>query len=192
MLRGTDFKLRQDGHDPGIQEIYSQLAADDAKTALVVSDVLKALQVGRSPLVLTERTDHLDRMARMLEGQVRHVLVLRGGMGARERRRLSAALRSIPDEEPRILLATGRYIGEGFDDARLDTLFLALPVSWRGTIQQYAGRIHRLHPGKRVVQIFDYVDAGVPMLLNMSHKRLKGYKDIGYSVVGEASLERAP
>ncbi|MCC6177189.1 MAG: hypothetical protein IT305_17930 [Chloroflexi bacterium] len=99
---------------------------------------------------------------------------------------LSAALKSIPDGEPRVLLATGRYIGEGFDDARLDTLFLAMPVSWRGTIQQYAGRLHRLHSSKRVVQIFDYVDAGVPMLLSMHEKRLKGDKDIGYSVLDEA------
>ena len=186
VLKSTSFRLQQDDREPGIQEIYSRLAADEDRTAIIVSDVLTAVRAGRSPLVLTERTEHLDRMAVLLDGQVQHMLVLRGGMGARERKRLSAALKSIPDGELRVLLATGRYIGEGFDDARLDTLFLAMPVSWRGTIQQYAGRLHRLHAAKRVVQIFDYVDASVPMLVSMHKKRLRGYKEIGYSVVGEA------
>jgi superfamily II DNA or RNA helicase len=186
VLKSTSFRLQQVDREPGIQEIYSQLAADEDRTVRIVSDVLTAVQARRSPLVLTERTEHLDRMAELLNGQVQHVLVLRGGMGAKERKRLSAALKSIPDGEPRVLLAAGRYIGEGFDDARLDTLFLAMPVSWRGTIQQYAGRLHRLHASKRVVQIFDYVDVSVPMLASMHRKRLKGYKDIGYSVVDEA------
>ena len=79
-------------------------------------------------------------------------------------------------------MATGRYIGEGFDDPRLDTLFLAMPVAWRGTIQQYAGRLHRVHANKRVVQIFDYVDASVPVLARMFEKRLQGYASIGYSI----------
>jgi superfamily II DNA or RNA helicase len=103
-------------------------------------------------------------------------------MGVKQRRVVSETVESIGDGEPRVLLATGRYIGEGFDDARLDTLFLTLPVSWRGTIQQYAGRLHRLHASKQMVQIFDYVDANVPMLLRMHQKRLKGYRDIGYSI----------
>jgi len=187
VLKSTRFRLQQPDHEPGIQEIYSQLAADEDRTALIVADVVSAIQTGRSPLVLTERTEHLDRLAALLDGQVQHLLVLRGGMGARERKRVAASLKSIPDEESRVLLATGRYIGEGFDDARLDTLFLALPVSWRGTIQQYAGRLHRVHASKRVVQIFDYVDDGVPMLLAMHKKRLRGYKEIGYSVAGDSS-----
>jgi superfamily II DNA or RNA helicase len=87
---------------------------------------------------------------------------------------------------PRIL-ATGRYIGEGFDDARLDTLFLTLPVSWKGTLVQYTGRLHRLHPGKTVVQIYDYVDREVPMLMRMFGRRLRGYRAIGYAR-GEAPL----
>jgi superfamily II DNA or RNA helicase len=103
-------------------------------------------------------------------------------MGVRQRRRLTEALASVPENEPRVLLATGRYIGEGFDDARLDTLFLTLPVSWRGTIQQYAGRLHRLHAGKQVVQIYDYVDVHVPVLLRMLKRRIAGYEEIGYSV----------
>ncbi len=96
-------------------------------------------------------------------------------------------LAAIPEAQERLVLATGRYIGEGFDDARLDTLFLALPVSWKGTLVQYTGRLHRLHPGKRVVRIFDYVDREVPMLLRMFEKRLRGYRAIGYAR-GEAPL----
>ena len=108
-------------------------------------------------------------------------MVLRGGMGAKQRRAVSDRLAQIPDGEERLLLATGRYIGEGFDDARLDTLFLALPVSWRGTLLQYAGRLHRPHPSKREVRIFDYVDRNVPMLLRMFERRFRGYRAIGYA-----------
>ena len=84
-----------------------------------------------------------------------------------------------------MILATGSYIGEGFDDARLDTLFLTMPISWRGTLQQYVGRLHRLHDGKKVVQVYDYVDAGVSMLARMFEKRLKGNHAIGYEMAGE-------
>jgi superfamily II DNA or RNA helicase len=184
IVRPTAFKLQTEDHAPGIQELYARLVADDARTALIVADILRAVQLGRSPLVLTERTAHLDRMRELLGGGIGHVLVLRGGMGVRQRRQLAETLQSIPDHEPRVLLATGRYIGEGFDDARLDTLFLALPVSWRGTIQQYAGRLHRLHASKRVVQVFDYVDGSEPMLVRMFQRRLTGYREIGYTVSG--------
>ena len=94
-------------------------------------------------------------------------------------------LASILDGETHLLLATGRYAGEGFDDARLDTLFLAMPVSWKGTLVQYAGRIHRLHEGKKDVRIYDYVDSSVPMLMNMFKKRLRGYRALGYEITGE-------
>jgi len=182
VVRTTDFMLPEHLANAGIQEIYSQLAEDEARTNLILADILKAVKAGRSPLVLTERTEHLDRMASALEGRIAHVLVLRGGMGIKQRRELTEALASVPENEPRVLLATGRYIGEGFDDARLDTLFLTLPVSWRGTIQQYAGRLHRLYDGKQLVQIFDYVDIHVPMLLRMLRKRIAGYEEIGYAV----------
>jgi superfamily II DNA or RNA helicase len=108
-------------------------------------------------------------------------------MNAVERRRVTERLASIPESEERLVLATGRYIGEGFDDARLDTLFLALPVSWKGTLVQYAGRLHRPHPAKTEVRIFDYVDRGVPMLERMFERRLRGYRAIGYAR-GEAPL----
>ena len=108
-------------------------------------------------------------------------------MTAKARRAVKDQLAEIPENEERLVLATGRYIGEGFDDARLDTLFLALPVSWKGTLIQYTGRLHRLHPRKTEVHIFDYVDRDVPMLLRMFEKRLRGYRAIGYAK-GEAPL----
>jgi superfamily II DNA or RNA helicase len=145
-----------------------------------VDDVTAALAEGRSPILLTERKDHLDLLAGRLQGAVRHLVVLSGGMTPTERRAAAATLATIPDAEPRLLVATGRYVGEGFDDARLDTLFLAMPVSWKGTLVQYAGRLHRLFPGKTEVRIYDYVDREVPMLARMFAKRVRGYRAIGY------------
>ena len=149
--------------------------------------MIAALEEGRSPILLTERKDHLEYFADRLRKFARHLVVLQGGMSAKERRAAKDQLAAIPDDEERLVLATGRYIGEGFDDARLDTLFLALPVSWKGTLVQYTGRLHRLHPGKTEVRIFDYVDREVPMLLRMFEKRLRGYRAIGYAR-GEAPL----
>lgn len=112
---------------------------------------------------------------------VPNLIVLRGGMTEKERGELATKLAEIPDDEKRLVLATGRYIGEGFDDARLDTLFLAMPVSWKGTLVQYAGRLHRSHPGKTEVRLFDYVDREVPVLRRMFEKRLRTYRAIGYT-----------
>jgi superfamily II DNA or RNA helicase len=117
--------------------------------------------------------------------------VLRGGMGKKQRRAAMAALDSISDDEPRVILATGRYIGEGFDDARLDTLFLAMPVSWRGTLQQYVGRLHRLYHDKREVRVYDYVDQNVPMLMRMLSRRIRGYRALGYTVDGQMVFPEA-
>ena len=113
----------------------------------------KTLNTGNSPLVLTERVEHLELIASRLKGSVPNVIVMKGGTGNKERKALIDRIRNIPGQEKRILIATGRYIGEGFDDARLDTLFLVMPISWRGTLQQYAGRLHRHHENKRVIRI---------------------------------------
>jgi superfamily II DNA or RNA helicase len=172
---------------PKVQNLYRALAADENRNALILDDVIRSLEEGRSPILLTERKDHLDYLARRLERFARHLIVLRDGMSARERCAVRERLAGIRDSEERLVLATGRYIGEGFDDARLDTLFLALPVSWKGTLIQYAGRLQRLHPGKTEVRIFDYVDRDVPMLLRMFERRLRGYRAIGYAR-GEAPL----
>ena len=108
-------------------------------------------------------------------------------MAPKERCTVADRIASLPDTAERVVLATGRYVGEGFDDARLDTLFLAMPISWKGTLVQYSGRLHRLHPGKSEVRIYDYVDHEVPMLLRMFEKRLRTYRAIGYAR-GEAPL----
>jgi superfamily II DNA or RNA helicase len=134
--------------------------------------------------VLTNRTDHLERLKEGLAG-VDNVFILKGSLGKKQRQAVTDELASIPDGVSRILLATGSYIGEGFDDPRLDTLFLAMPISWHGTLQQYVGRLHRIQHGKKVVRVFDYVDALVPMLARMFEKRLRGYRAIGYELEAE-------
>ncbi len=168
--------------DPGIQDIYASLVHDKDRNDLIFHDLLKVLNTGNSPLVLTERVEHLELIASRLKGSVPNVIVMKGGTGSKERKALIDRIRNIPGQEKRILIATGRYIGEGFDDARLDTLFLVMPISWRGTLQQYAGRLHRLHENKRVVRIYDYVDIHVPVLMRMYRKRIKAYETIGYSI----------
>lgn len=169
------------------QQLYSQLIADESRTQLVCNDVVEAVRAGRSPLVLTERNEHLDEFAKRLTTEIRHVVVLRGGMGANQVRDVGARLAAIPADEPRALVATGRYVGEGFDDPRLDTLFLTLPVSWRGTIAQYVGRLHRLNHGKREVRVYDYADLNDGMLARMFDRRCRGYEAVGYRILLPAS-----
>ena len=184
VLRDTQFALPAalEADRPRIQGIYAALAEDGARNELIVDDVLGALESGRSPIVLTERKEHILHLAERLSRSARNVVVLHGGLGQKARRELAGRLESIADAEERVLIATGRYIGEGFDDARLDTLFLTMPISWRGTLAQYAGRLHRTHPAKREVIVYDYVDGEVPVLAGMSLKRITGFKSLGYSV----------
>ncbi len=181
LVRETNFKPVALAEDAGIQNLYAALAADSRRNGMIFDDVIRALEDKRSPILLTERRDHLEWFAERLRKFTRNLVVLHGGMKTRERRQSLEQLAAIPDGEERLLLATGRYIGEGFDDARLDTLFLALPVSWKGTLVQYAGRLHRLHPGKVEVRIYDYVDRDVPVALKMFERRLRGYRAIGYT-----------
>jgi superfamily II DNA or RNA helicase/very-short-patch-repair endonuclease len=164
------------------RELYDELVSDESRTRLICEEIVQAVREHRSPIVLTERNDHLDRMTEQLWSKVQHVVVLRGGTGRRGIEKTRAQLSAIPDHEERLVLATGRYVGEGFDDARLDTLFLTLPVSWRGTIAQYVGRLHRLHEGKREVRVYDYADLNVPMLSRMFDRRCKGYEAVGYTI----------
>ena len=145
-------------------------------------DVVEAVHNGRSPVLLTERREHLTYFADTLADKVKNIIVLSGGMGRKQRILLMDQLKNIPEDEERLIIATGRYLGEGFDDARLDTLFLALPIAWRGTVAQYAGRLHRNYDRKSEVIIYDYVDDQVLVLAGMFGKRKKGYKAIGYEV----------
>jgi superfamily II DNA or RNA helicase len=162
------------------QAIYQELIDEEPRTRRICDDVIESVRNGRSPLVLTERNDHLARLEQGLASGVRHLVVLRAGMGKRQRQALVDRLAGIPREEGRVILATGKYVGEGFDDPRLDTLFLTLPVSWRGTIAQYAGRLHRLYDAKREVRVYDYADLNVPMLARMFDRRCRGYEAVGY------------
>jgi superfamily II DNA or RNA helicase len=180
VLRKTDFELPQDGIEYPIQRIYQMLASNQQRNDLILDDIIGALEEGRSPIVLTERKDHLDFLAERLRGFTPHLVVLKGGASAKKRQEILSALAAIPEKEERLVLATGRYIGEGFDDPRLDTLFLTMPISWRGTLVQYTGRLHRSHPGKAEVRIYDYVDGSVPVLARMYERRLTGYRSIGY------------
>jgi len=196
VCRETRFQAAGLDGSAGIQEIYAAIAADEDRNQLILDDLVAALKEGRSPILLMERRDHVKYFAARLRGVVRHLVVRQGGMTPKERRKAQGELADIPNSAERLVLATGRYIGEGFDDARLDTLFLAMPVSWRGTLVQYTGRLHRPHPGKTEVRIYDYVDREVPMLRRMFEKRLRGYRAIGYLLdkipSGEEALDRKP
>ncbi len=187
ILRPTEFRLAAAiaQEQVPVQQIYAALSADEKRNTLIFDDVLRALDDRRSPVIITERKDHARGLAGQISRFARNVLLLHGGMGVRRRREMMQRLDDIADTEERVLIATGRYIGEGFDDARLDTLFLALPVSWKGVLAQYVGRLHRSHPGKREVRVYDYVDEAVPVLRRMSEKRVRGYKNLGYFIDNE-------
>jgi superfamily II DNA or RNA helicase/very-short-patch-repair endonuclease len=179
-VTGTDKRIE-------FQSLYQLLVDDETRNRAICEEVVQAVRDGRSPLILTERNEHLDRFESLLSASVPHVVVLRGGMGKKQRRLSAERLAAIPPQEGRVILATGKYIGEGFDDPRLDTLFLTLPVSWRGTIAQYVGRLHRLYDGKREVQVYDYADLNVPMLARMFDRRCRGYDAVGYTIILPAS-----
>lgn len=180
--RHTRFRLPEAlamAERPSMPAIYAALAEDEARNDLIFDDVLKSLEAKRSPIVLTERTNHLDYLQQRFSRFARNIVVLRGGMSAMDRKAAQAAL-SVADDEERLILATGRYIGEGFDDARLDTLFLTMPIAWKGTLAQYVGRLHRQHDDKKDVLVVDYVDSSVAVLAKMAAKRRTGYRALGY------------
>lgn len=168
-------------------QLYGELSLCESRNQTICIDVIAAVQEGRSPLVLTERTQHLETLAELIRPDVDHVITLRGGMGKKALGASLAKLEETADDGSRAIIATGRFVGEGFDDPRLDTLFLTLPVSWRGTIAQYVGRLHRLHHGKKEVRVYDYADLDVPMLSRMFDRRCKGYEAVGYTILLPAS-----
>ncbi len=168
--------------EAGIQDVFRFVADDKARTEAVASEVREAFERGRKVLVLTERTEHLEAIRASLDGLTSSRYVLHGRMSKKQRAALVAELEALPPEAPRILLSTGKLVGEGFDHAPLDTLVLAMPVSWKGTLQQYAGRLHREHADKVDVRIIDFVDAGHPALLRMWEKRQRGYRAMGYRI----------
>ena len=174
--------------EAGIQDVFQHLANDQARTESIAVEVHDSFQQGRKVLVLTERTEHLDAIRSALSDQIPELFVLHGRMPRKQRAALIAALDALPPDAPRVLLATGKLVGEGFDHPPLDTLVLAMPISWKGTLQQYAGRLHREHSSKTDVRIIDFVDTGHPALLRMWDKRQRGYRAMGYRM-GAETLE---
>jgi superfamily II DNA or RNA helicase len=169
--------------DAAIQDVFRLLATDTERTKEVAGEVIKNFKLGRKVLVLTERTDHLDDLQVALLPEVPDIFLLHGRMSRKQRAAVILALDKLPADAPRVLLATGKLVGEGFDHPALDTLILAMPISWAGTLQQYAGRLHREHSTKTDVRIIDFVDASHPALNRMWEKRLRGYRAMGYSVI---------
>ena len=166
-----------------ITTLYQLLSEDEIRNTLIVEDVCKAVEAGRTPIILTNRTAHVTMLAEKLRDKVKNVVTLTGTGSTKEKRETLQHLYEISKEEPLAIVATGKYVGEGFDYPRLDTLFLALPVSWKGLVAQYAGRLHRENDGKKDVRIYDYIDIHEPVCDNMYRKRLKGYASIGYKII---------
>jgi superfamily II DNA or RNA helicase len=173
------FKKHDEWH---ITEIYQHICESSYRNELIVTDIEQTINAGRNPLVLTERTGHIGLLVEMMKGKDYEVIVLSGDLKPKIRKAALEKIRSLNDGDRFVLVATGKLIGEGFDEARLDTLFMAMPIAWKGTIAQYAGRLHRNYEGKEEVLIYDYVDVHIPVLERMYHKRLTAYRSVGYSI----------
>jgi superfamily II DNA or RNA helicase len=186
--RFTPFRkpVSQDEKEWHITEIYTEISTSEIRNRLIIDDVVKSVNDGRNPLILTERTAHVELLVKALQETLPNVITLTGSMPAKERKAAMEALAATPKDQSVVLVATGRFVGEGFDEPRLDTLFLAMPVAWKGTVQQYAGRLHRLYETKSNVQIYDYVDVHVGVLERMYQKRLKVYASIGYTAKSDS------
>jgi len=169
-------------HDAEIQDVFKALVNDVKRTEKIARDIVNAYQEGRKVLVLTERTEHLSLLQTCLAEAVPTCYVLHGRLSKKQRAETFGSLSELDEKAPRVLLATGRFIGEGFDHPPLDTLVLAMPISWKGTLQQYAGRLHREHSEKKDVRIYDYIERDQPKLARMWDKRERGYRAMGYKV----------
>jgi superfamily II DNA or RNA helicase len=168
--------------DSGIQQIFKHVASDAARTATIAAEIASEFAQGHKVLVLTERTEHLEALDAKLTDRLQPLFTLHGRMSRKERSALVSELHALPPDVPRVLLSTGKLIGEGFDHPPLDTLVLAMPISWKGTLQQYAGRLHREHANKTSVRIIDFVDTGHPALVRMWERRRRGYQAMGYRI----------
>jgi superfamily II DNA or RNA helicase len=190
IVRETNFRMPpsfEADQYTAIHEIYKALLRSNERNQVIVEDVMNAIKRNRFPVILTERIEHLETLKSLFENKIKDLIVMKGGMGNKQRKAALDALESLPDDAEKAVLATGRYLGEGFDDERLDTLFLTLPISWRGTLNQYAGRLHRIRDSKKKVVIYDYVDLDVPVLARMYDRRIKGYRSIGYEIEDDQS-----
>ena len=173
------YKNQEEWH---ITEVYQHICESNYRNELIVSDVVHAIDSGRNPLILTERTSHIEQLVNLMSDKDFEVIILSGDLKSSERKESLRKIRALEDNDRFVIIATGKLIGEGFDEARLDTLFMAMPIAWKGTIAQYAGRLHRNFEGKDEVLIYDYVDVHISVLERMYHKRLTAYRSVGYSV----------
>jgi len=168
--------------EASIQDVFHALCEDTNRTMRIVEDIRSAWQEGRKILVLTERTNHLEKLRELLAAQEIPCHILHGRLPRKQRVLVLEGLQAMSDTTARVILATGRLIGEGFDHSPLDTMVLAMPISWQGTLRQYAGRLHREHTGKTDIRIYDYVENDNPQLYRMWKKRHAGYAAMGYQV----------
>lgn len=172
--------LNADGNN--YAQIIDELIENESRNRLILDDVASNIAEGRTPIILTARTAHVDLLTNQCRKICQNVIRLVGNDSAKAKREVITQLNAIPANEPLVVVATGKYVGEGFDLPRLDTLMLAMPVSWKGLIAQYTGRLHRNYPGKNETRIYDYIDLRVPVCDSMYRKRLQGYKAVGYSI----------
>lgn len=185
--RFTSYRQIQEGQL--FSQILQNLAMDELRNKMIIDDIVKVLSEGRTPIVLTSLTSHVQTLADILKSHCENVITLIGAERAKDKQLTMERLQSIQSSESLVIVATGKYVGEGFDYARLDTLFLALPISWKGLVAQYAGRLHRDFSGKQEVQIYDYVDLRVSVCDIMYRRRLKGYAAIGYKPKKTVAVE---
>lgn len=181
ILRSTEFEYPW-SDDSRISDVWSELLKNSKRNDMIIDDVLDALNAGRFPLILTERREHLKILEERLRDKIDFLAVLCGGMKRKSQREIFEQIKEREGNTSRAILATGSYIGEGFDEPRLDTLFLTMPSSFKGRIVQYAGRLHRYHHDKHDIRIYDYVDTQLPVLERMFKRRSKTYKLLGYEI----------
>lgn len=194
--RFTSFRIHKladkEEKDWTIQELYAELVKNEIRNQQITDDVFTCHQQGKNCIVLTERVEHVKILSTLIRERIPDAIPVTGGMGTKETRETLKKISSHPDDKPIIIISTGRFIGEGFDEPRLDTLFLAMPISWKGTLQQYAGRLHRIFEGKNEVLIYDYIDIHIRMFERMYNRRLSGYASIGYKLKGESFASVTP
>ncbi len=166
-------------------QLISEMASNEKRNYMIFEDVIDALERKRYPIILTERLNHVNALATIFSKTCKNLIIIKGGMSKKQRQELKTTLKSIPDGEERLIIATGKYIGEGFDYPILDTLFLTMPISWKGTLQQYVGRLMRNYKNKDSIEVYDYVDVEVPKLTKMYEKRFRAYRSLGFTVEKE-------
>lgn len=187
--RKTLFKSKLSDKEKNINKLYDEIVNDTKRNDMIFNDVLLELEAGSSPIILTERVQHVQKLEKMFHRFTKNMVVLTGKLKKKERKERLQKLKELPDNEERLIIATGKYIGEGFDNALLDTLFLVMPISWKGTLQQYVGRLHRVHQNKEVVKVYDYVDYREKRFKNMYKNRESGYKALGYVLENDKSKQ---